>query len=305
MDIGPHRDIVGDLTDAVKKEGLKMGFYYCFFEWFNPLYRDNLEKYVDDYMIPQMKDLVTRYKPDIFWPDGEWDHPSEKWKSTEFLAWLFNESPVKDNVVVNDRWGAETRGKHGDFYTTEYDLVHDENVKGVKINHPWEESRGIGNSFGYNRNESIEDYSSSEQLVHLLIEKVSMGGNLHLNVGPTADGRIPVIMQQRLMDIGKWLKVNGEAIYETSSWIVPSQPEIQVYFTTKGKDLYVICKTYSGKPFTIKNVGKKPNSVTLLGSNLSVKYSHKGNSVTITPPALNPADNPCKYAWVFKLSGCL
>jgi len=305
VDVGPHRDLAGDLTAAVKKEGLNMGFYYCFFEWFNPLYKENLEKYVDDYMIPQMKDLVTRYSPDILFPDGEWDHPSDKWKSTEFLAWLYNDSPVKQNVVVNDRWGKETRGKHGGYYTTEYDLVHDENVKDAKMNHPWEECRGIGNSFGYNRNEGIQDYSSSERLVHLLIEKVAMGGNLLLNIGPTADGRIPVIMQQRLMDMGKWLKVNGEAIYETTSWNVPEQPEIQAYFTAKGKDLYVICTTYSGKAMTIKNVGKKPASVTLLGSNASVKYSYADNNVTITPPALFPADNPCEYAWVFKLSGCL
>ena len=64
-------------------------------------------------MIPQMKDLVLRYQPDIFWTDGEWDYPSEKWKSTEFLAWLYNESPVKNRVAVNDRWGKETRGVHG------------------------------------------------------------------------------------------------------------------------------------------------------------------------------------------------
>ncbi len=123
VDIGPHRDLAGDLTQAVKARGLHMGFYYSLYEWFNPLYKNNLEKYVDDHMIPQMKDLVTRYQPDILWTDGEWDHPSEKWKSTAFLSWLYNESPVKDQVVVNDRWGKETRSVHGGIYTTEYDLV--------------------------------------------------------------------------------------------------------------------------------------------------------------------------------------
>jgi len=305
MDVGPHRDLAGELTDAVKKEGLHMGFYYSLYEWFNPLYKENIDKYVDNHMIPQMKDLVNRYSPDIVWPDGEWDYPSEKWKSTEFLAWLYNESPVKQTVVVNDRWGKETRSKHGGVYSTEYDLVHEGNVKDQKINHPWEECRGIGNSFGYNRNENVSDYSTSEQLVHLLIEKVAMGGNLLLNIGPTADGRIPVIMQQRLTDMGRWLQVNGEAIYETASWNTAKQPDIQVFFTTKGKDLYVICTKFPEKAITIRNVGKRPTSATLLGSKASVKYAYSGSHVTITPPAISPATNPCEYAWVFKLSGCL
>ncbi len=306
MDVGPHRDLAGDLTTAVKKAGLHMGFYYSLYEWFNPLYKSDVDKYVDEHMIPQMKDLVNRYQPDIVWPDGEWDYPSERWKSTQFLAWLYNESPVKSTVVVNDRWGKETRSKHGGIYTTEYDLVDDSNVKNIKIQHPWEECRGIGHSFGYNRNEKIEDYSTSEELVHLLIGKVAMGGNLLLNVGPTADGRIPVIMQQRLMDMGKWLKINGEAIYETSAWnVTTKQPEIQAYFTTKGKDLYVICTKYPGKTIAIRNIPRKPVSVSLLGSDIKVKYSHGGKNVTITPPELSPTDNPCEYAWVFKLSECL
>ena len=305
MDVGPHRDLVGDLTEAVKKEGLNMGFYFSLYEWFNPLYKANVDKYVDEHMLPQLKDLVNRYHPDVVWPDGEWDYPSEKWRSTEFLAWLYNESPVKETVVVNDRWGKETRSKHGGYYTTEYDLVHDGNAKDKKIAHPWEECRGIGNSFGYNRNENLSDYSTSEQLVHLLVEKVAMGGNLLLNIGPTADGRIPVIMQQRLMDMGKWLQINGEAIYETTTWEASKQPEINAFFTAKGKDLYVIFTKYPDKPVTIRNVSGKPASVALLGSKVGVKYASNGKNLTITPPALSPANNPCEYAWVFKLSGCL
>jgi alpha-L-fucosidase len=305
MDVGPHRDLLGDLGKAVRKEGLRMGFYYSLYEWFNPLYKENFEKYVDDHMMPQLKDLVNRYNPDIIWTDGEWDHPSKDWKSTEFLAWLFNNSPVKSTVVVGDRWGKETRSKHGDFYTTEYDLVNNDNVKDKKITHTWVETRGIGNSFGYNRNEKLEDYSTSEQLIHLLIEKVAGGGNLMLNIGPTADGRIPVIMQQRLMDMGKWLKINGEAIYGTLPWKVAKQPEIQAYFTTKGKDLYVICTQYPGKTIAVRDVGKKPETVTLLGSSIQVKFSYDGKNVHIVPPPVSPADNPCEYAWVFKLSGCL
>ena len=216
-DIGSHRDLCGDLTKAVKEAGLRMGFYYSLYEWYNPLYHNNLQKYVNDHMIPQMKNLVTMYEPDILWTDGEWDHPSEKWKSTDFLAWLYNESPVKEWICVNDRWGKETRGVHGGYFTTEYDMSHDR--KGVgETDRPWEECRGIGTSFGYNRIENTDNYMTSDQLVDLLIEKVSAGGNLLLDIGPTADGRIPVIQQQRLLDIGAWLHINGEAIYETRKW---------------------------------------------------------------------------------------
>ena len=134
---------------------------------------------------------------------------------------------------------------------------------------------------------------------------VIKGGNLLLNVGPTADGRIPVIMQQRLMDIGRWLKINGEAIYGTTTHEVSNQPDINAFFTVKGKDLYVICTKFPDKPVTIRNVDKKPVSVSLLGSNAPVKYSYSGKNLIITSPVLSPANNTCEYAWVFKLTGCL
>jgi alpha-L-fucosidase len=305
-DVGPRRDLLGDLAAAVKKTGLHMGCYYSLLEWFNPLYRKDIDTYVEQHMIPQMKELVSKYTPEIFWPDGEWDYPSDRLKSTAFLAWLYNESPVRETVVVNDRWGKETRSRHGGFYTTEYDLVHSDNVKGTSIPHPWEECRGIGSSFGYNRNEQPEDYSSSEELVHLLIEKVAQGGNLLLNVGPTADGRIPVIMQQRLSDMGRWLKVNGDAIYATRPWDAAENADTSAYYTAKGNDLYVIFTEYPSKEVTIKGLARKPASVKLLGADgVSVSYTAGGKKLTIHPPLLAISRSPCDYAWVFKISGCL
>ncbi len=305
VDIGPHLDLCGDLTTAVKKAGLQMGFYYSLYEWFNPLYRNNLEKYVDDHMIPQMKDLVTRYEPSILWTDGEWDHPSETWKSTEFLKWLYNESPVKEGVVVNDRWGKESRGKQGGFYTTEYDLVHDGQGIGT-TDHPWEECRGIGTSFGYNRIETPDNYMTAEGLVHLLIEKVAAGGNLLLNVGPTADGRIPAIQQQRLLEIGEWLDVNGEAIYDTRKWdgAERNQNLENVYFTRKGNDLYVICTQFPEKPITVTGTNRS-GKVSLMGFDGKVKSRRSNGSINITPPTITPANNPTNHAWVFKIENGL
>lgn len=306
VDVGPHRDLCGDLTKAVKNKGLHMGFYYSLYEWFNPLYPANIEKYVDDHMMPQLKDLVTRYEPDVVWTDGEWEQPSATWKSTEFLSWLFNESSVKNSVVVNDRWGTETRSKHGGIYTTEYDLMHDKNVAGKAMERPWEECRGIGGSFGYNRNENLENYETSESLIHIFIDKVSRGGNLLLNIGPTADGRIPVIMQQRLADIGSWLKVNGDAIYGTTKWDnapVQKSPKTQFY-TRKGNDIYLIVTSWNIKPISILGISHA-KSVKLLGLNQKVDFKVSGKTITIVPPVLNPANTPCNYAWVYKIENAL
>ena len=303
VDVGPHRDLAGDLITAVRAQGLRMGYYYSLYEWFNPLYLSDVNKYVDEHMIPQLKDLVIRYKPDVVWTDGEWDHPSEVWKSTQFLAWLYNESPVKDEVVVNDRWGKETRSVHGGIYTTEYDLVH-EGVMTKTLAHPWEECRGIGGSFGYNRNENLDSYSTSEQLVHILIDKVARGGNLLLNIGPTADGRIPVIQQQRLRDMGDWLQVNGEAIYGTTIWEkADAAKQKDVFYTKKGKDLFVICTKFPTDPIEVNEV--KTGKVTMLGFKGKVFAKAGGNKLTITPPVVTPATNPCDYAWVFKVEGAL
>ncbi len=302
VDIGPHRDICGDLTKAVKDAGLHMGFYYSLYEWYNPLYHNDLEKYVDDHMIPQMKDLVTSYEPDILWTDGEWDHPSEDWKSTEFLAWLYNDSPVKNQICINDRWGKETRSKHGGYFTTEYDLVH-EGEKG-EISKAWEECRGIGTSFGYNQIETVENYMTSEALIHMLIEKVSGGGNLLLDLGPTADGRIPVIQEQRLLDMGDWLNINGEAIYETRKWDDSDKNEISnVFFTKKGKDLYVICTKYPDSTLEIKGI-KKASEVKLLGLNQDIKFKKSGKTIKITAPQLSP-NSELNNAWVFKIENAL
>jgi alpha-L-fucosidase len=302
VDVGPHRDLAGDLTKAVKAKGLHMGFYYSLYEWFNPLYKSDVNKYVAEHMMPQLKDLVNRYKPDIIWPDGEWEHPSETWKSTEFLAWLYNESPVKNTVVVNDRWGKETRGKHGGYYTTEYDIVHNEDASKKKFEHPWEECRGIGGSFGFNRNENLGDYETSASLVHMLIQKVSRGGNLLLDIGPDADGTIPVVMQQRLSDLGAWLKVNGEAIYSTTA--AQQAASNGVFFTQKGKDLYVILTAAQDKPVTIE-LQKAPVKATLLGSDKKVSGSFRQGKYVINPLPVYPNLPGGEYAWVVKLEGAL
>src|SRR6266545_2028795 len=198
--------------ETSRRKGLHMCIYYSLYEWYNPLWLTDKKRYVAEHMFPQFKDAVTHLKPSIIFSDGEWEMTSAEWRSPELLAWLFNESKVKDDVVINDRWGKDTRHKHGGYWTTEY-------TPGMSgSDHPWEESRGMGFSYGYNRAENLEHYRTGRELVLMLVDLVSRGGNLLLDIGPTADGRIPVIMEQRLAQIGEWLALNGEAIYGTRPW---------------------------------------------------------------------------------------
>lgn len=288
-----------------------MGFYYSLYEWYNPIYKSDLNNYVDNHMIPQMKDLVTRYTPDILWTDGEWDKTSREWKSEEFLSWLYNESPVKENVVVNDRWGSETRSKHGGIFTTEYGLVHDGAGIDAAVVRPWEECRGIGTSFGYNRAENLDSYSSADDLIKLLVSTVAGGGNLLLDIGPAADGTIPVIMQQRLLEIGKWLKVNGEAIYDTRAFIrdgteksINPAANESIFLTKKNKDLYVICTEWPKSSITLNGLKSTGSSkAQLLGSAAPVSMKNSGGGIVIVPPRLTPEDY--QNAYVFKISNIL
>lgn len=325
----PHRDLLGDLTNAVRDEGLKMGYYYSLYEWFNPLWQQDKKRFVSKHLFPQFKDLVTKYKPSIIFSDGEWDLSDTAWRSPELLAWLFNESPVAKDVVVNDRWGSNTREKNnGATYTTS------EYGSGMNADVVWEEDRGIGHSYGYNRNEQLSDYKSSHDLILMLVDVVSRGGNLLLDIGPTADGSIPVIMQQRLIDIGSWLNVNGEAIYGTTPWkqsyqwskgeqpkkngeaymagydvtklVKPKTGEanIEYFFTKKNNDLYCIVPTYAPE-LRLNDLKIKANTkAVLLGSSKKLDVKMAGNDCVIDLSMLKPNDIPAEL-FVIKLENVL
>jgi len=332
VETGPQRDILGDLTEAVRRRGLKMGYYYSLYEWFNPLWLDasQRDRYVAEHMLPQAKDLVMRYKPDILWADGEWDMEAEKWHSQEFLAWLFNESPVKDTVAINDRWGKGCRHKHGGYFTTEYGA----GLAGAT--HPWEECRGMGHSFGYNRNEDLDDYKSARELILILIDLTSRGGCLLLDIGPTGDGRIPVIMQQRLIEIGDWLRVNGEAIYETVPWnqtcqwsegekpeqeykeymakynvldIVGAGPKNgravkQAFFTSKPGVLYAILPAWPGEHFVLRDVTPAEDvKVSLLGRTALLPWKRTGDGMAIDLSQVGVSELVGQAAWTLKIEG--
>lgn len=332
---GPRRDLVGDLFRALSKTDVKPGLYFSLYEWFNPLWQFDKERYAREHAMPQLHDLINRYEPWVIWADGDWDATPEQWKSPEFLAWLYNESPVRDKIVTNDRWGSGVRFKHGGIYTPEYqpDLDFED--------HPWEESRGMGYSYGYNRAEDAWDYNSAQSLVLHLVDKVSRGGNFLLDIGPDAHGNIPPIMQERLLEIGKWLSVNGDAIYNTRRWRNPSQwsdgrrdwkPEMadgwktggdallkqtvdpdpgfavkELFFTWNPgtKTVYAIFPKWpNNKQITIKGIQLPATAeVTLLGFKDKLKAENSGGNTVITLPEYNPNRFKTDYAYAVQIKG--
>jgi alpha-L-fucosidase len=326
--VGPHRDLVGDLAGAVRDRNIKVGLYYSLYEWYHPLWQSDKDRFVAEHFFPQFKDLVTRYRPDLLWADGEWDLPWEQWRSPELLAWFFNHAPNEKDLVINDRWGKGVRHKHGGFYTTEYGSGLDDDA------HSWEENRGMGHSYGYNRAENAEDYRSAQELILMLIDVVSRGGNLCLDIGPRADGTIPVVMQERLLAIGAWLDTNGEAIYGTRMWKAPCQwsagevPKLkrgeymskfdileqtvapppgqarkEVLFTFKDGNLYAIAPKWPGKELQLKDVrAGSSTTVTFLATGAVLPWWTSGNDLIVTLPQFDPNQLGSQHAYVFRLS---
>lgn len=212
----PKRDFCQELTDAVRKRGMEMGLYYSLTEWTNPLYRwtidtnISIENYAKNHLVPQFKELVDKFKPTIIFSDGDWDHTYKELHSDELVEFYYK--IVGEKAIVNDRFG---KGFNHGFLTPEYSAGI------IETKRPWAECRGIGRSFGLNRNEDIESYKTSEEIIKHFVKLVAGGGGLTLNVGPSADGQIPLIQQERLLDLGHWLLLNGEAIYGSKPYIKP------------------------------------------------------------------------------------
>jgi alpha-L-fucosidase len=285
---GPKRDIVGELTNAVRSQGIKMGLYYSgALDWRfteepitslgDLLYiRPQTYAYAD-YAYNQVMELIDRYKPSILWGDIGWPE-----KGREDLKYIFAHyyNTVPEGVV-NDRWD----GVWKDFSTKEYQFSVS------PIQGKWEMTRGIGFSFGYNANEGPEHIISEKDLVELLVKTVANGGNLLLNIGPRADGTIPELQLQRLRQLGDWLRINGEAIYGTKPWIKTESKTLEgnsVCFTSKDNNLYVIVlgpaerKTVTLDEFIIG----KDTRIQMLGvtQTLDFEYDAEAGRLTINLP---------------------
>ncbi|TVQ08304.1 MAG: hypothetical protein EA361_16920 [Bacteroidetes bacterium] len=213
VDVGPQRNIVAELEQAVRERDIRFGLYYSLPEWNHPLHQwytdphDQVHEYVEQHMIPQFKELIGTYKPDLLFTDGEWFNDAEDWHARQLIAWYFD--LVGDDAIVNDRWG---HGSNIGYITPEY------SSGAVDTDRPWAEVRGIGRSFGLNRNEKLDAYKTPAELIRLFVRTVAYGGGLTINVGPYADGKIPLIQQERIEQLGQWIHTNEEAIYASRPW---------------------------------------------------------------------------------------
>ncbi|EZA56254.1 hypothetical protein DMN91_009980 [Ooceraea biroi] len=306
MDVGPQKDLVGELAKAIRSNThIKFGLYHSMYEWYNPLYladkRSNFttDTFVTRKIIPELHELVETYRPEVVWSDGDWEATDSYWKSKEFLTWLYNESPVKDTVVVNDRWGSNMPCHHGGFYT-----CTDRFNPGVLLPHKWENCMTIDKkSWGFRRDAPLSEYFTLAGLVKELVVTVSCGGNLLMNVGPTKDGIISPIFEERLRGMGDWLAINGEAIYDTKPWTTQNDTLTGSVWYTQSKDekrLYAsILEWPDDDVLEVGSLKLPANSqIHLLGYSSVIPWKQLNNKLAISLPANAHRGQP---GWVLKI----
>ena len=288
------RDIVGELSKEVRKKGLKMGFYYSgTLDWsFNSEPIKDGKTFVEngvrtaeyiEYANNHWYELIDRYNAIILWNDIGYV-PTNAYEIFEYFYTKFPEG------IINDRW-KQIRKKgdnfprvhHNDYLTPEYEVFN------KIMKRKWETNRGIGNSYGYNRMENEEDYLDSEKLIRMFVDIVSKDGNLLLNVGPMADGTIPEVQRKVLLNLGKWLEINREAIYDTRPWVKAEGitiDGIEVRYNKTQKSLFVtLLEKPEEKELEIKSLVINENStVRLLGNNNEIEWSQMEENLKLKIP---------------------
>ena len=322
-----QRDLVGDMSSAVRDHGMRMGLYYSGgYDWpFNNAVLSHAADAMlavpataeyEAYATAHVTEIIDRYRPDVLWNDVAWPPGGNL---AALFAHYYNSVP---DGVINDRWiqpdgrrnavtDSLTRaagdlvqllwqhipekdkqltfpGAHWyDFNTPEYAVF--DTIQGKK----WEATRGVGHSFGANRNERPEDIVTTTELVRMLIDVVSKNGNLLIGIGPDEHGSIPVQQQVPLHGLGEWIAVNGEAIYGTRPWQIASTTTSEgtdVRFTQREGRTYALLLDLPGaRAFTIRGVdGRSVASARLLGVDAPIGLGEADGDLLLTLPASVP-----------------
>jgi alpha-L-fucosidase len=256
MDWAFHRDFATELSKACKREGLKFGAYVSVGEWDYPAIRPDghigtfgfngrlrvdtnidhyaflsgkvpVRDYVKDYLVPSIKELMDKTKPDLVWYDGEWENVSSFWHTGDLDAYYYNMAlRDKQEVCINDRWGDDARKKKSpnikvDFATSEF------GGGTITQSDAWEECRSFSHNFGYNWTEESDANAvlDDKACIDLVVDIIGRGGNLLLIVSPTGSGEIPPRQLHAIRNMGDWLNRYGHAIYGTRAYTLAKQPQ--------------------------------------------------------------------------------
>jgi alpha-L-fucosidase len=307
------KDLIKEYVEAFRAEGLKVGFYYSLIDWHHPDYtvdRQHPQRQETDagyeklnqgrdmakyreYMKNQVRELLTNYgEISIIWFDFSFPGKNGKgradWDSENLLKLARSLQP---GIIVDDRLDLEDVEGGWDFTTPEQVKVAkwpEKNGKRV----PWETCQTFSGSWGYYRDETT--WKSPAQLLELLIESVSKGGNLLLNVGPTARGTFDERAQERLQAMGAWMKLNGRSIYgcteAPAGFIAP--PNTLLTFNPAANKLYVHLLAYPLGRITLAGMADKIKYVQFLHDASEIRFSAgagaEAGAVSLTLPVLKP-----------------
>lgn len=316
-------NVTNEIFKAFRNDGFMIGAYFSKPDWHSEYYwwpryatptrynnydirlhPQRWEKY-KQFTYNQIQELMTNYgSVDILWLDGGWVRPKSS-INKEVLSWGMP-IPEWDQDVDMPKIAGMARAKqpglimvdrtvHGEYenYTTP-----EQNVPEKPLDYPWETCMTVGRAWGYVPNDS---YKSADSLVHLLVDIVAKGGNLLLDVGPKPDGTFPEPVIERLEQVGKWMDINSEAIYETAP-IAPYKSGKTCFTQGKNGQVYAIYlfqnSTDLPNELTIDNLPVSPKKISLLGSKSAIKYKLNGKNIKLTLPKDTKA---MKSALVFKL----
>ncbi|MFW5645427.1 MAG: alpha-L-fucosidase [Bacteroidota bacterium] len=266
--------------------------------------------YVEDYLLPFSKELIDKYDPQYIWFDGGWKRPAWYYQSMKTVAYFYNKNEGRQDVLVNCRLGYDYYGILGDVAVSEGGSLDAGRVK-IDLNEVpyWEENTPVGRNFGYDKAEDEGEIKvpGAEDLLKMLIRIVAKGGNLLLIVTPDSEGRIPEYQINILEELGEWLSLNGESIYNTRThphFANETRFGRTAYYTRSknGKFTYAINTRFHTDAIVFHNINAKEGTeVKLIGHDEPLEWSNSRTGLIVIVPYELQENLPCDHAWVFKI----